>query len=113
MELGCYRRLSEHDVKSVCGLAVPRLLGSDDESMVVEIEIVSPPCLIDFGKAYLDRQPDHSEEQMEYHREVQQELWGERYEDVQAILWKLEQIGIYYRDANPRNIMFADWDQVP
>jgi hypothetical protein len=110
MELGRYQRLADHGVRNVLGLVVPRILGWDDDLMVVEMELVSPPCLIDFAKAYLDWQPEHSKEQWEDHLLSQRDLWGEHFGDVQAILWKLEQIGIYYRDPKPANIMFEDWD---
>jgi hypothetical protein len=50
------------------------------------MELVSRPCLIDFGKAYLDSQPEHSPEQWEAHIEWQREIWGRRFDDVQSIL---------------------------
>lgn len=106
MELACYQRLTENNVTNIMSLAVPRFVGCDHELQVIEMGIVSPPCLIDFGKAYLDSQPEHSPETWRDHENEQREIWGDRYQDVQAVLWKLKQLGIYYRDANPRNLMF-------
>ncbi len=106
MELGAYQRLRMHRVTKIRELAVPRLIDADDDRLVVEMTIVTPPCLIDFGKSYLDSEPDHSPEVWaDYHRE-QREIWEERNAEVQAVLRKLQQYGIYYRDAKPKNIMF-------
>jgi hypothetical protein len=106
MELACYQRLKERNVTKIMQLAVPRLVGHDAALQVIEMEIVSPPCLIDFGKAYLDHQPEHSAETWQDYNEEQREIWEDRYQEVQAVLWKLKELGIFYRDAKPRNIIF-------
>ena len=106
MELGCYQRLKSHDIRKILGLTVPQLVAWADSERVVEVNLVSPPYLIDFGKAYLDHAPEHSPETWQDYDENQMEIWGERYGDVQAVLWKLKALGILYRDANPRNINF-------
>lgn len=105
-ELACYQRLTENRIRKIGQFAVPRLVGWSDELLVVEIALVTPPYLIDFGKAYLDSAPEHSEETWEYHHEEQRDLWGDKYAEVQALLWQLERIGIYYQDAKPGNITF-------
>lgn len=107
MELACYQRLSAMGVSNIGDLSVPRLLGFDEGLLVIEMGVVSPPCILDFGKAYVDHEPDHSEETWEEHYEQQREIWEDRFDDVQAVLWKLRQLGIYYRDASPRNIQFG------
>jgi hypothetical protein len=107
MELACYQRLKERGIRKVRDFAVPRLIQSDDKLLVIEMEIVTAPYLIDFGKAYLDREPDHSAETWAEHHAAQRELWEDKYNEVQAVLWSLRQIGIYYRDPKPGNIMFA------
>ena len=53
-ERNCYQRLAERGVERIEGLSVPRLIDFDDGLLVVEIEIVQPPYVLDFGKAYLD-----------------------------------------------------------
>lgn len=61
-ELACYRRLKARNVDRICGLAVPRLVGWDDNLFIVEMTIVAKPWLLDFGKAYVDQQPDYPED---------------------------------------------------
>lgn len=59
-ERDCYRRLFEHDVVSLAGLSVPQLLDYDNRRQIIEMTIVFPPCILDFGKAYVDSPPDYS-----------------------------------------------------
>jgi hypothetical protein len=106
MELACYQRLRQHRITNIGQFAVPRLIESDDDLLVIEMSIVSIPYLIDFGKAYLDYEPDHSAETWADHHQEQREIWEDRYKEVQSVLWRLRQLGIYYRDAKPGNIMF-------
>lgn len=105
--MGCYLRLSAHEVTKLGNLEVPRYLGQDESLLVLEMGVVSPPCILDFGKAYVDFEPDHSKETWQEHYDQQREIWKDRFDDVQSVLWKLRQIGIYYRDASPRNIQFG------
>ena len=49
----------------------------DDELQVIEIEIVKPPYLLDFGKAHLDKRPDFPEETMAEWEEQLVELFGD------------------------------------
>jgi hypothetical protein len=106
MELGCYQRLKDHGWVKIGPCTVPRLVDWDAGLLIIEMEMVTPPYILDFGKAYLDSAPEHSEETWRDHEAAQREIWGDHYGDVQAILWRLESIGIYYRDPNPRNIVF-------
>ncbi|MCA9146543.1 MAG: hypothetical protein KDB05_27370 [Planctomycetales bacterium] len=68
--------------------------------------IVSPPYILDFGKVYIDHQPEHTDEVLQEWNERQQEIWGNRWADVQSILWQLRRIGIYCQDPNTDNIRF-------
>lgn len=56
-ELECYRRLQRDNIRILGKFAIPALLGSSDELMVIEMSIVRPPYLLDFGKVYLDEMP--------------------------------------------------------
>lgn len=58
VERDCYQRLLDADISMIDGLNVPRLVGFDDELQIIEMEIVKPPYLLDFGKAHLDARPD-------------------------------------------------------
>ncbi|MCA9125142.1 MAG: hypothetical protein H6823_22495 [Planctomycetaceae bacterium] len=61
---------------------------------------------LDFGKVYIDHQPEHTDEVLQEWNERQQEIWGNRWADVQSILWQLRRIGIHYQDPNTDNIRF-------
>lgn len=104
-ELACYQRLKSHAVRRIGALTVPRLVGSSSQLMVVEMTIVRPPYLLDFGKAHLDQEPDHSEITKQQHLADQREIWGEAFGAVQAVLWELRKLGIFYADPNPYNIV--------
>ena len=58
-EVAAYERLAERKISKLHGLNVPELLGYDEELLVIEMTIVQPPFLLDFGKAYVDRQPPY------------------------------------------------------
>ncbi len=110
LELECYRRFQAAEVDSINGFWVPRLVGFDDSLLVIEMEIVAPPFIIDFAKVRLDRPYDFSEEVIADWNESGQELFEERWPQVKSLLWALERFGIYYMDAKPGNIMFANDD---
>jgi hypothetical protein len=95
MELRCYQRLKRHSISHIRQFAVPRLIEFDSNLFVLEMSIVTAPYLIDFGKAYLDSEPDHSAETWAEHHQEQQEIWEDRYGEVQAVLWSLRQLGIF------------------
>jgi len=107
MEVGCYQRLRDRGVKNIGQFTIPRLIQSDGTLLAIEMEIVTPPCLLDFGKAYLDGEPEHSNETWAEHYATQREIWEDKFNEVQSVLWTLRQLGIYYRDPKPGNIMFA------
>ena len=110
-ELACYQLLAERNVREIYGYAIPRLLDFSRELLVVEMEIVEPPYILDFGKAYFKRHPPQfSAEVMQETREAQIELWGEHWPKVRRILAKLESLGIYHMDPKPGNIRPANWN---
>ena len=59
-----YQRLAEKKVRSINGLAVPGLMGYDVELLAIEMEVVHPPYLLDFGKAYIDEPSPYSPGQL-------------------------------------------------
>ena len=104
-ELLCYQRLAELGVEKIDGLAVPRLVGSDDKLLVVEMEIVEPPYLLDFGKAYIDQpSPFTQEELAAYNASLAQYFRKEDIPRVRKICRILAGYGIEYLDARPDNI---------
>jgi len=53
-----YERLAEAGITRILGFHVPQLLGADDDLLVLEITIVTPPFVLDFAGAFLDAPPD-------------------------------------------------------
>lgn len=109
-ELESYRRLREAGITDLLGFAVPELYGSDDELLVIEMSLVKPPYVLDFGKVYLDRSPDFSADVMNDWYAAQQELWGDLWPTVRSILSRLQGLGIYHMDPKPGNIMPEHWN---
>jgi hypothetical protein len=109
-ERDTYLRLAEYGLtKKIDHFWVPRLLGYDDELLVVEMQIITnTPYIIDFAKVRIDRPPDFSEEVMQYAQEKGQEEFGPHWPEVCQLLATLESFGIYYLDARPSNIVFPD-----
>ena len=108
-ERRCYERLKEKGVREIEGLVVPRLIGFSDELQVIEIDVVMPPCLIDFGKAYIDERSPYTPEQLaEWHEELK-EIFDDDYRVVRKVLASLwAYYGIDYTDAKPKNIWFRN-----
>lgn len=106
LERDCYLRLRDANVSIIAGFNVPCLYEYDDELWIVEMSVVSPPFLLDFGKVYLDNPPDYSPEVMEDDEENRRELFEDHWEEVEELLWRLQLLGIYYVDAKPGNIRF-------
>lgn len=53
-EFRCYERLLLDGISEIDGLAVPRLIECSHPLRIIEMTLVHPPFLLDFGKAYLD-----------------------------------------------------------
>lgn len=107
-ELRCYQRLQSHSITVLGGFTIPALIAHSDTLMVVEMELVTPPYLLDFGKAYLDQTPDFSAEVWNDWEAERRELFEDRWPQVRALLAGLRVHGIHYLDAKPGNIMFGD-----
>lgn len=106
-ERDVYLRLKEHGVVEVLGFNVPRLLRFDDELFVIEMEIVSPPFVLDFAGAYLDTPPDYPEDVLEEWRAEKTEQFGERWPEVKRVMSEFRALGIFLADVKPGNIEFA------
>ena len=113
-ESQCYRRLTEHNVRTICGLTIPHLIRIDESLLIVEMRLVAPPYLLDFGKAYLDTPPEYPPDAMEdWEAQGVENFGAERWLDVKRIIRQLKSHGIYYYDAKPGNINFGDPDDEP
>lgn len=106
LELECYRRFKELNVRKIWRLALPELRGHSDDLQVIEMSIVRPPYLLDFGKVYLDHPPPYFEdyEVIANWRAECEELFEGRWPEVNHILSELQKYGIYYVDPKPANI---------
>jgi|SRR5678815_5342597 hypothetical protein len=113
-EIACYHRLEELGIQSIHGHAIPKLERFDDYLCLIELSTVKAPYLLDFGKAYLDRPHDFSNEAMEDWQSQMDEIWGEYWPKIRAIKNKLQSIGILYLDTKPGNVRPPDgWDNRP
>lgn len=107
-ERACYERLREHNVTRINEFSIPGLVDFDDSLLVIEMDIVSPPYLLDFGKCYLDRKPDYSPEVWQEWDEQHDEMWEGRWKVVRRAVWQLEKYGIYHIDPRPGNVRFGE-----
>jgi hypothetical protein len=106
-ERDCYLRLFENNVNSLAGFEVPQLLEYSLGLWAIEMTIVSPPCILDFGKAYVDRPPDYSSEALAEAEQAERELFTDKeWKQVRLVRAALRRYGIHYFDARPSNIMF-------
>lgn len=124
-ELRCYQRLMDHKVERIDCLVVPRLIDFDDSLLVIEMEIVHPPYLLDFGKAYLDESsPFTNEELSRFLTELAAHFRTDDLPRIKKIIRLLRNYGIEYLDAKPKNIRLRsdederllqedDWEKEP
>ena len=109
-ELECYRRFAAAGIDSIAGFAVPELIDFNSELHVIEIKIVRPPFLLDFGKVYLDSPPPYwneTEIMNNWHAEGR-ENFGDRWKTALSLIRSLQKYGIYYVDPKPANISFGN-----
>jgi len=108
-ELACYERLFETRTYSIGRFKLPTLIDCESDLLALEMTTVKPPYLLDFGKSYLDQPPDFSAEVLS-EWEAERSSWFEpgQWPRVQSALAQLRSIGIYYFDAKPANIAFAE-----
>ena len=105
-ERDVYLRLYNHDVFEVCGCRIPRLIDYDDRLWVVEMETVSPPFVLDFAGAYLDRKPDFPPDVMRtWQREKRAQFRGD-WPRMVSIMAELARHGVHLADVKPGNITF-------
>lgn len=106
-ECRVYERLLENGIVKIDDFHVPQLLMTDDALLVIEMTIVEPPFLLDFGGAYLDGAPEFGEEVWAEWQERKQEEFGSNWPKVEDVLCTLKGYGIHLLDVHPRNITFG------
>ena len=104
-ERDVYLRLRSQSIVEVAGFAVPQLIHHDDRLWVVEMGIVSPPFVLDFAGAYLDRRPDYPDDVMEEWQAEKLEQFGEeRWQIVQSPCQRRTPGKIAQNPANPNGV---------
>lgn len=101
-----YLRLQERGVRGVRGLSVPELIRYDDALRALEMTIVSPPRILDFGADHLDWPPEFSDEIWADWERKNEEQFGADWPAVQMIIGDFEDMGIFLLDPSPANIRF-------
>lgn len=107
-ERDVYLWLREQAVRSIRSCQVPKLLHHDDELLVIQMAIVTPPFILDFAAAYLDEPPEFSNEVWSDWQKEKEELFGTRWPEVQDILRELRLLGIHQTDVSMGNIMLSE-----
>jgi hypothetical protein len=72
--------------------------------------IVSPPFILDFAGAYLDKRPPFDDEQLQEWEEQKMEQFEDRWPIVRSALSFFKGHGIYLNDVKPGNVTFGDED---
>jgi hypothetical protein len=103
-ELNVYLRLLERNLFQVQGCSIPRPLGNDDDLWCIEMEIVSPPFVLDFAGAHLNTPPGFPEDVMADWTAEKLEQYGDDWPWVQAVMRELAGVGIFLADVKPGNI---------
>ncbi len=107
-ERNVYVRLLELNVRSVGRFKVPQLIDHSDTLKIVEMSIVSPPFILDFAGAYLDKKPPFDLEQWEEWEREKAEQFEERWDEIRSALSIFRRHGIYVNDVKPGNVEFGD-----
>lgn len=103
-ERDVYLRIDEYDFYEVRGCRIPHIFATDDDLWCIEMEIVSPPFVLDFAGAYLNFPPDYPDEVMAAWRAEKREQYEDDWPWVQEIMRDLASIGVYLADVKPGNI---------
>ena len=103
-ERDVYARIDEYDMYEVRGCRIPHVFGTDDALWCIEMEIVSPPFVLDFAGAYLNFPPEYPDDVMATWRAEKREQYEDDWPWVQEIMSDLASIGIYLADVKPGNI---------
>ena len=62
-ELATYRRLAERKIVRLKGFEFPQLVNYDEELHILELSIVSPPCILDFVEVGLGKKPGNFDQE--------------------------------------------------
>src|SRR4051812_17420422 len=106
-ERDVYFRLRDRQIRRILTFNIPRLKNYDDDCLVLEMSIVTPPYLLDFASAWLDTPPDFSREVINEWHDRLRESFGARFPDIMNLLETLaNQAGGFMLDIHPHNVKF-------
>ena len=98
-----YPEVRQHRITSLHGLVIPKLRNYDSARRLIQIDVVSPPYLLDFaGVRYTD--PEFSEDTMRDIHATIEERFGNNAHIAYAVYHSLKKIGIYYLDLRQSNL---------
>jgi hypothetical protein len=108
-ERNAYLRLRTLGIGKIAGFNVPHLFDFHDELLVIEMQIVTPPYVVDFASAYLDSPPPYANdpEIMGTWEEDKREQFEKQWPTVRRVMAAFQSHGIYLSDIKPGNIEFA------
>ena len=95
-------------MRSADQFRIPHIVGYNDDLRVVEMSIVSPPFILDFAGAYLDKRPPFDEEQWAEWEKDKIEQFEDRWPEVRRAMSFFRRHGIYLNDIKPGNVEFGD-----
>lgn len=105
-EVAVYQRLREAGVRRILGFHVPTLVRHEDDLLVIEMDVVTRPFVLDFAGAYLDYPPQFSDEIWDQWEVEKIEQFENHWPKVKEILAALEEMNIFMVDVSPSNIAF-------
>lgn len=107
-EMAAYIRIESIALRSIAGFAIPALIDFDDELRAIEMQIVTPPFIVDFASARLDFDPHLIEDEGNTLEDFVRSRFDDRTDTVMGIYHELiGNAGIYLTDLHPQNIKFA------
>lgn len=102
-ELEAYRRLRRLKIRQLHGLTVPQLRGHRDSALLIRMDFVSAPYLLDFAGVTFTP-PDFSEDTMQHWHSQIDEYFGANASIAYDVYNSLARHGIYYLDFRPSNM---------
>jgi len=103
-ECAAYQRLKEHGIRRLRGFAIPTLLDYDRDLLVLELSFVSPPFVLDFGAASVNRPVEGVDSESDEFRDNVRRRYLHHADEVLLVIDALRLYGIYLSDIHPGNI---------
>jgi len=103
-----YRRLAEHEVNRVGDFQVPELRSFHEGLLALEISVVFPPFLIDFGKSRLLEDWEDADT-AEFEAKFEREFSSQQAAIASAVFSQLKRkYGVLHLDMSPYNLNFGN-----